>query len=69
MTSANWLLSGWIDVALVVGWLALVGAITAHVWRRGPAEPPSEEPSPVAKAAGWAVVASAFPALLRRRRR
>jgi hypothetical protein len=32
---AYWLLSGWIDVAMIGGWMALVIAVGVMVWRRG----------------------------------
>jgi hypothetical protein len=31
---ATWLLSGWIDVAMVAGWMALVVAIGVRAWKR-----------------------------------
>ncbi len=34
MIVANWLLSGWIDAAAIVGWMALVTAIGVRMWRR-----------------------------------
>ena len=33
MTVATWLTSGWIDVAMIGGWMALVIAIGMKVWR------------------------------------
>ena len=30
---AYWLLSGWIDVAMIAGWMLLVIAIGLRVWR------------------------------------
>ncbi len=32
---ATWLMSGWIDVAMVAGWMAFVMAIARRVWRSG----------------------------------
>jgi MYXO-CTERM domain-containing protein len=34
VTLAYWLLSGWIDVAMIVGWMALVIAVGLLAWRR-----------------------------------
>ena len=31
---ATWLTSGWIDVALVTGWMGLVTAIGIRAWKR-----------------------------------
>jgi len=31
---ATWLTSGWIDVAMVTGWMALVVAIGVRAWKR-----------------------------------
>ena len=47
---ASWLTSGWIDVAMIVGWMTLVALIGARVWRAGDDHPPS----PVDGAAGGA---------------
>jgi hypothetical protein len=30
----SWLLSGWIDVALVVGWMAFVVVVGVLAWKR-----------------------------------
>jgi hypothetical protein len=32
---AYWLLSGWIDVAMIGGWMLLVVLIGLRAWRRG----------------------------------
>ncbi len=32
---ATWLTSGWIDAALVGGWMALVVLVGRRVWRSG----------------------------------
>ncbi len=34
MLARSWLLSGWIDVALVMGWMVLVIAIGVTAWKR-----------------------------------
>jgi hypothetical protein len=34
MVLANWLLSGWIDAAVIVGWMALVVGVGVRAWRR-----------------------------------
>jgi hypothetical protein len=31
---ATWLTSGWIDVAMVTGWMALVVAVGVTAWKR-----------------------------------
>ena len=31
---ATWLTSGWIDVAMVVGWMAFVVAVGVTAWKR-----------------------------------
>jgi hypothetical protein len=31
---ATWLTSGWIDVAMVTGWMLLVIAVGVRAWRR-----------------------------------
>ena len=32
---ATWLTSGWIDAAMILGWMVLVTAIGLRVWRSG----------------------------------
>jgi hypothetical protein len=32
---ATWLTSGWIDAAMIVGWMALVVVVGVRVWRAG----------------------------------
>ena len=41
--AASWLNSGWIDVGMIVGWMAFVVLVGVRVWRAGgePAPPPS----------------------------
>lgn len=34
MSLATWLTSGWVDFALITGWMALVWAIGWRAWRR-----------------------------------
>jgi hypothetical protein len=70
---ATWLTSGWIDVAMVTGWMALVIAIGVRAWRAsetGPAEPETApRPGALHRVVGWGVVIAALPRLLRRSRR
>lgn len=49
--AASWLTSGWIDVAMIGGWMALVAFVGARVWRAGgaPESPPAGRASRPAK--------------------
>ena len=74
MLAKSWLLSGWIDVALVTGWMALVIAIGVIAWRSSEAGERAREaarrpPGTLHRVLGWGVVLAAAPKLLRRSRR
>ncbi len=71
---ATWLTSGWIDVAMVTGWMALVIAIGVIAWRNSQAGERAREaarrpPGALHRVLGWGVVIAAAPKLLRRSRR
>ena len=42
--AASWLTSGWIDFAMIVGWMAFVVFVGVRVWRAGgeSAPPPGD---------------------------
>ena len=45
--AASWLTSGWIDVAMISGWMALVVLVGRRVWQAGgDAAPPTGSGAP-----------------------
>jgi hypothetical protein len=73
---ATWLTSGWIDVAMILGWWALVVAVGLRVWRAQDeaeqaraAAADDERPGAAHRALGWLVALRAIPTALRRSRR
>ncbi len=74
MLAKSWLLSGWIDVALVAGWMAFVIAVGVMAWRAHEAGERAREaarrpPGTLHRVLGWGAVIAAAPKLLRRSRR
>ena len=74
MLAKSWLLSGWIDVAMVAGWMAFVIVVGIIAWRSSEAGERAREaarrpPGTLHRVLGWAVVLAAAPKLLRRSRR
>lgn len=72
VVAASWLTSGWIDVAMIVGWMALVIAIGLVVWVRGGSEaaappPVQAPPGPLPRLLGLALIAFAVVPWARRR--
>jgi hypothetical protein len=68
--AASWLTSGWIDVAMILGWMALVTAIGVIVWRRGDRDAAAKAPrapGPLVRLLGWLIVVAAVAPRLRRR--
>lgn len=44
MTAATWLTSGWVDAAMIAGWMVAVLVIGARAWRRADPDEPEREP-------------------------
>ena len=68
--AASWLTSGWIDVAMIVGWMAFVVAVGLVVWRRQDRQATARAPSApgtLHRILGWAILLVVVAPRLRRR--
>ena len=68
--AASWLTSGWIDVAMIVGWMAFVVAVGLVVWRRQDRQAAATAPSApgaLHRILGWVILLVAVAPRLRRR--
>lgn len=64
VTAASWITSGWIDVAMIAGWMVFVALVGRRVWRHGAGG--EDDAKPGARAAG---PGAAAPAATKRRAR